>query len=335
MKKQTLYTLLIGLAALALSACGAAATPTPGAEITLDDGPNLIITEGRLIPAEYAELSFLASGQVSKVMASEGDTVKAGQALVQLDDLAQQQAIRKAQLAVEQAQISVASAQHTLDSLIGWSPNKNQINAAQADVANAEAAVKVAQAAYDKVSFNPDISSMPQSLGLEQATNNFNKAQAQLDLLASSRPDVAQARNNLDAAKLALSVAQLDLENAQTALDRMALRAPLAGTVTTLNARPGESIAAGQPVATVADLKSWVIKTDDLTELQVVRVAVGQKVTIVFDALPDKTFHGEVKHISTQFVENHGDITYTVTITLTDPDPALRWGMTATVEFVE
>jgi len=335
MNTKIISLALIGLLAVAISGCSAASAATPTAVVVADDGPQTILSEGRLMPRTYVEMSFLTTGQVSKVLVTEGDTVKKGQSLVQLDDMQQQQALEKAKLSIEQAQVNLASAQHNLESLVGWSPNKSQLNAAQADVANANAAVKVAQAAYDKVAYEPDVSGMPQSLGLEQATNNFDKAKAQLDYLYSTRPDVTQAANNVEAAKLALSSAQLDLENAQHMLERMALQAPFNGTVTTLNARQGSSVNAGQPMATVADLTHWIVKTDDLTELQVVRIKVGQKVSIVFDALPDQKFQGTVEQIASQYVENHGDITYTVTINLTDLDPALRWGMTATVEFLD
>lgn len=55
--------------------------------------------------------------------------------------------------------------------------------------------------------------------------------------------------------------------------------------------------------------------------------------TITFDAISGKTFHGEVKEIAQHYEEKNGDIDYTVKIVLTDSDPLLRWGMTASVIF--
>jgi len=66
----------------------------------------------------------------------------------------------------------------------------------------------------------------------------------------------------------------------------------------------------------------------------VVNLKVGQKANIVFDALPGKTLTAEVTHINQLFEEKRGDITYTVTLALTQTDPALRWGMTAAVRFI-
>jgi hypothetical protein len=54
---------------------------------------------------------------------------------------------------------------------------------------------------------------------------------------------------------------------------------------------------------------------------------------VKLDALPDVQLTGVVKSIAAKYVENRGDITYTVTITLTSKDPQMRWGMTAEVSF--
>ncbi len=122
---------LTGLfAALILSACGGAATPMPEATEAEDPGVTAIVAEGRLVPEQHVDIAFRASGQVKQVLVAEGDTVSEGEVIALLDDTDQQQAVNKAQLAVEQAQISVANAQHNLDVVVGWSPNKGQLNAA-------------------------------------------------------------------------------------------------------------------------------------------------------------------------------------------------------------
>ena len=101
-----------------------------------------------------------------------------------------------------------------------------------------------------------------------------------------------------------------------------------------LQIEPGERIAAGVPVMTVVDFSNWQIKTDNLTEINVVNVEVGQKVEVVLDALPDKTFNGEVSQISRVYEEKRGDVTFTTTITLSQTDQQMRWGMTAAVTFL-
>ena len=84
---------------------------------------------------------------------------------------------------------------------------------------------------------------------------------------------------------------------------------------------------------TIADFSNWQIKTDNLTEINVVNVKPGQKVEIVLDALPELTFKGQVAAIDMVYEEKRGDTTYTATIVMEQNDPQLRWGMTAAVEF--
>ena len=76
-------------------------------------------------------------------------------------------------------------------------------------------------------------------------------------------------------------------------------------------------------------------ETDDLTEIEVVDISLGQKTIIVPDALPDLELTGTVEEISDQFEEKRGDITYTARIQIDDIDPRLRWGMTVAITFKE
>ena len=146
--------------------------------------------------------------------------------------------------------------------------------------------------------------------------------------------------------------AQVRLNNAQTDYDALyttefsqdtaalramlanaELRAPHAGVITDLNLKVSEYATAGQPVLTIADTSKWLVKTTDLTEVDVVNIEEGQPVTVKLDALSGIEFKGNVLSISQNYSENQGDIVYEVTILLTDIDPLMRWGMTAVVTF--
>jgi hypothetical protein len=86
---------------------------------------------------------------------------------------------------------------------------------------------------------------------------------------------------------------------------------------------------------TIADFSELYAETDDLTEIEVVDVSLGQQVTVVPDALPDLELNGEVTKISKISEEKRGDITYTVRVKLADIDPKLRWGMTVVITFLK
>ena len=70
-----------------------------------------------------------------------------------------------------------------------------------------------------------------------------------------------------------------------------------------------------------------------MTEIDVVQVAVGQPVKVTVDAIPDQEFDGVVTEIAPRSETKRGDVTYTVTIELTNSDDLpVRWGMTVFVD---
>ena len=133
-----------------------------------------------------------------------------------------------------------------------------------------------------------------------------------------------------------IQASEADVTEAQTVLmqrymelEDTELRAPFAGTIASLDLDIGEQVAAGTPVARLADQSEWHVETDDLTETDVVQVAVGQPVKVTVDAIPDQEFDGVVTEVAPRSETKRGDVTYTVTIELTDSDDLLvRWGMT-------
>jgi HlyD family secretion protein len=80
-------------------------------------------------------------------------------------------------------------------------------------------------------------------------------------------------------------------------------------------------------------MSGWVVKTTDLTEIDVVELAEGDPATVTLDAIPDMELKGNILSIGQSYSENQGDVVYEVTVLLTDNNPAMRWGMTAAVKF--
>jgi HlyD family secretion protein len=95
----------------------------------------------------------------------------------------------------------------------------------------------------------------------------------------------------------------------------------------------GEIGSPGVPVAIVADFSAWQVETDDLSELDVVQIQVGQEVEVRVDALSEQTFRGRVTEVPLTSELKRGDVTYTVVIELDDVgDAPLRWGMKVFVD---
>lgn len=252
-----------------------------------------------------------------------------------------------------------------------------QLIAARADLANAQAVLKQAQSAYNLVKWRNDLGATPQSAALQQATNNFEAAQARLADLeeGASQADIAAAsaqvrqsqaqlqtlRNampsDMTAAQADVSAqqAQLDLllagpraetvavaeadvagataalQQALVALGETELRAPFAGTVAALTVETGEQSAPGVALAQLADLTTWEVETEDLTELDIVGILPGAQVDLAFDAIPDLTMTGTVKRVRPIGEDNRGDIVYTVVIDPAQQDARFLWNMTTVV----
>ena len=141
-----------------------------------------------------------------------------------------------------------------------------------------------------------------------------------------------------DAEQLTLLEARLNNAKAQVAsaensLANFELKAPFDGEIMDINVSVNEMVGPESWAVIVADTSQWYIDTSDLTELEVVDVAEGQRVSILADALPDIEMDGVVEKISQSFKLQGGDILYTVRIRVDDVDPRMRWGMTVEVTF--
>jgi multidrug efflux pump subunit AcrA (membrane-fusion protein) len=340
------YKFLIAVVGLSLlfSACSSpaksAATPTAIPTVLAD---NTIIAEGRLEPVRYAEIAFNASGVVSDALVQEGQQVSKAQPLIHLGD--------ESDTNYAAAQLELANAKQALNDLQ---------NTSGTSLAQTVIDLKDAQEEYDKADdylhFLENSSKVPQTetrtfllqtwkgYEYQYKTKSF-KGRAPEDWIIEARNDLAlkkatldetqraydRMKGGVDAEQLALLEARLDAAKAGVAA--FSVIAPFDGVVAKLNAKEGSSINAGQTAVTIADFSNWVVKTTDVTEIDVVKLKPGQPVTVTLDAMPNVELKGTILAIGQTYSQNQGDIVYEVTVVLTDTDPAMRWGMTAAVKF--
>lgn len=189
----------------------------------------------------------------------------------------------------------------------------------QAEVDAAVAQVQQAQARVDelKAALSPDLAA---------AEAEVRQFQASLELL-----EAGPTPEELAVAQAEVAAATAALQQALVALGRTELRAPFDGTVARLDINPGEQVNGGEPVLQLADLSRWEVRTEDLTEFEVVGIRVGAPVQITFDALPGLRLPGQVVRIRPIGADQRGDIVYTAVIALLESDDRLLWNMTAVV----
>jgi len=179
---------------------------------------------------------------------------------------------------------------------------------------------------------------------LEEAIRKIDSPRADLDAALAAEIEAKRefeiwSREGFDIDQLSLLETRLrtadsGLAAAQSRLDNFTLTAPFDGTVTDIYLEIGQFVGPEARAVQIADLSEFVVKTSDLTELEVVKISEGLSVEIVPDALPDLQLSGKVESIGQSFKTQAGDITYTVTISLDKTDPMLRWGMTVELTFV-
>ena len=180
---------------------------------------------------------------------------------------------------------------------------------------------------------------------MEQAQVNLADAQREFDRQkqleaagATARQQLDQARTALERSRAALAQAEADLltqrnkeTEAERLLDKTELRAPIDGTVAFLDVKVGEHSLPGTVLVRIADESAWVIRSDDLTELVIARVRIGNPAVLTFDGIPGLEIPGKVAMIRPYGEKKRGDITYTVTIAPERWDDRLRWMMTAQI----
>ncbi len=355
MKNRAIFTFtLLTALSLLLAACApaAAATPTPEAIATVK-ADDIIVAEGRLEPVRYTQLALNANGLVSEVLAKEGDTVTAGQVIARLksnDARTLEQAQADALQGVTTAYQGVRDAQYALDEFdvpsdfAGMTP--------QQAVSEMLKKLNLARDAFEpykgmseqRLKLRPNEEQSPvyrdvakqRKKELDDAWTDYRNAVKWLNLesaLESAQATLVQAQadyGGLQDASFAEGTAGV-----RAALANAELRSPFAGTITNLELKVGEFAAAGTQVVTVADFSGWVVKTTDLTEIDVVNIKEGQPVDVKLDAIPDATLKGYVLSVGRNYSEKQGDVVYEVAVLLADQQPAMRWGMTAEVHFTK
>ena len=337
---------------------------------------NLVVVaggSGTLVPNAEVDLSFSSGGRLAEMLVEVGDQVQAGDVLARLEDTDAQSQVTQAEINLRlaelqlseltgtpdaadlaAAQYQLASAQEGLEDLLNG-PSAQELIIAQADLATAEKQLQQAQSAYDKVSWRPDAGASSQAMDLWSATAAYDKAKANYDMavadasgeqIAAAQASVAQAQSNLnslldgasaedlEAAQLSVEQARVDLASAQVQMEETVLIAPFSGTVTAVTASPGEMVGTGALV-TLADLSQPLVELYlDETDLDL--IAVGYEVEVMFDALPDEIFSGQIVRIDPVLVQMEGAPTIQALATLEQGENDSLWplpgGLNASVE---
>jgi HlyD family secretion protein len=352
-----LLTIVFSFVGFAGVACSLVTPPTPTPVPT--PTPETVSAEGTVLPSERASLAFKLPGRVAQVTAKEGDVVKSGSLLVQLDDSTLKAQVAQADAAYRSAQINLDRAKaanaaniqvaqaNLAKVLAGATPQ--EIAVAEGRAQEASTGLARAQQSYDTLRWIGGGTEADVRFKRDQAQAAYNTALADLNRLkAGPRPEdlaVAQAQLDLamgDVGKADIKAAEAQVAQAKAALDvakaglqDSALVAPFDGTVALVTAEANQSIVPGALIVQVGNLTKLEVETTDLAEVDISKVAIGQTANVTADAFPDKVFRGQVLRIATSATDRRGDKVYKVVVSLGDDAiNVLRWGMTTKVDIL-
>ncbi len=302
-------------------------------KVMKQDLSSVVTASGEIKPKTYVNVGANGYGKIVKLFVHEGEQVKRGQMLAQLENV--------------QSAADVAA-------------NRSQLEAGRTDAAAADAALKSALAELERARADYERT----KLDYQRAERLYGDAlipKSQYDT-AKAAYDAASATVETDKANIARARAQkatsdehirqfqATLTRASDVLSKTEYAAPFDGIVTNLPVREGETVvmgiqnAPGSTLMTVADM-SVITAEVKVDETDIVNVKIGQPAEITIDAIPKKTFHGTVTEIGNNAVVRSTGVStsqstsgsqeakdFKVVVTLTDPPVNLRPGLSTTAK---
>jgi HlyD family secretion protein len=297
------------------------------------DLSSIVSASGEIKPKTYVNIGANAFGKITHLYVKEGDRVKKGQMLAQLENVqsAADVAATKASLAASRTDAVAAEA---------------NLNTAKADLNRAKADAEKNRLDWTRAEglFKDALISRAD---YETRKMSWQSSEAGL---AQAEARVAQAKAQVDSAEGHIAQTDATLTRASDVLQKTVYAAPYAGVITNLPVREGETVvigiqnAPGSTLMTLADM-SVITAEVKVDETDIVNVQLGQPAEVTIDAIPKKVFHAVVSEIGDNaIVRSTGVATsqstsasqeakdFKVVVTLTDPPEDLRPGLSTTAK---
>jgi HlyD family secretion protein len=314
-KKIIIGTLIVVLAA-ALIGANLYFKRETGVDVSVEkvvkrDLESIVSASGKIRAMTTVNISANTMGRVTKLAVEEGDRVKKGQFLIEIDPRSQRTQVERNEAGLTAQRVGIEQAKTALES--------------------AKSSLKLAQDTYKR----------QQDLWKDQLTTREALDRAENDVRLRERDvETRQAEISMQTTRLRQNAA--DLENAKYNLGQVSIDSPIDGIVTRRNIELGEMAMigtmnnAGTVLLTVADLS--VIEAElEVDETDIPNVKVGQLAKVTIDAIPDKTFVAKVTEvgnspIQTSAAASSQAINFKVVVTIQDEILEVRPGFTCTAD---
>jgi HlyD family secretion protein len=275
-----------------------------------------VVASGKVRSPQRVELTSQITGRVTQIPVREGQSVEAGQLLIQLDDAEWRATLAQAKASLQQSELRMTQLQQLAQPLATQSKRQAEANLLQAQQRFAQTRELVAKGFYSK--------------------NQLDDAQRNLDVAESQRQSSElQLRSNLSGgsdqrlAQVAVAQARASLDIAQSRLNYTQITTPVAGIVLTRNVEPGITIQPGKLLMTLSPSgdTELVVQID---EKNLALLRLGQKALASADAYPDRHFAAEIIFISPTVDPLRGSVE--IRLRVTEAPEYLRQEMTISVD---
>lgn len=308
---------------------------------------------GNIVVSDSANVSPSITGTVANLNVQLGDTVKKGQRLFTITNDQLDITVQKANTSYVQAKQSLVNAQAAYDAAkVTYASQTGSVAKAKALAVLEQAKLALVQSRSQLTTDQAAVANSPSDTVLQQkvavteatiATNQDAVDSAQTaynQLRAGNGSAVTTAKAQLSAAKTAVDMAKQNVASAladltdqkETAAERT-VTAPIAGTVANLNIANGATLGGtgNSAGANASSSTPIVIQNMDtlkaviqVNEVDIANVAVGQKVSMTFDAISGLSLTGKVEKVDTAGTASQGVVSYSATIGFDALDAKVR-----------
>ncbi len=280
-----------------------------------------VVATGKIEPITKVEIKSKASGIVKKLFVQEGDRVKVGQPLAELDR--------------EEIEALVRSQEAQLQSA------ESNLSAAQADLKRAEVDAEGPDVPLLKRAYDRALMMEKDGVVSVAARDDAQKAYE----MAVNKQNVARAQLTVGKAKVAQATADVQKQRANLAqlkeqLGYTMISSPIDGLVLSRPVEVGDAVSsilvmgsAATLVMTIGDTSEVYVK-GKVDESDIGKVYLGQQARIKVESFKDKTFTGKVTKISPMGAEKDNVTTFEVRVSITNPGGELKAAMTANAEII-
>lgn len=277
-----------------------------------------VVASGQVQAPHRTDVGTQITGNVVRVPVAEGQTVHAGQVLVELNDTELRAIAAQADLAVRQAQARLRQ----LDE-VQLPVAEQALRQAQVSLDNARAQWQRQQDLF-KQGFIGQAALDDARKAVDLADAQFRSARKQLDTARPAGSDRAMA-------EAALAQARSSAEAAHARLGYATIRAPAAGTLIRRGVEPGDVVQPGRALMTLSPSgrTELVVQID---EKNLSLIALGQQAQASADAYPSERFAAEVVYINPGVDAQRGSVE--VKLHVPSPPDYLRQDMTVSVDVV-